>query len=135
VLAREGPLIAAGAYAWLRVLAEVRADGTRNRIPVFDQPWKNVVATFYHELNAARTDPDVEDAIRAGYNPAVVTLLGWASRKGEECGDFPVFEANPSSKIFQEVALDGGKGTEPVQFQYSNAVHGSEGPPVAPTTV
>jgi len=37
-----------------------------NGIPVFDEPWKNVVATFYHELNEARTDADVEDAIRAG---------------------------------------------------------------------
>jgi hypothetical protein len=27
---------------------------------VFDQPWKNVLATFYHELNEARTDPDVD---------------------------------------------------------------------------
>ena len=37
-----------------------------NGIPVFDRPWKNVVATLYHELNEARTDADVEDAIRAG---------------------------------------------------------------------
>jgi hypothetical protein len=60
---------------------------------VFDQPWKNVVATFYHELNEARTDPDVEDAIRAGNDPAAIKFLGWVSRKGEECGNFPVFEA------------------------------------------
>jgi hypothetical protein len=40
-----------------------------NGIPVFDQPWKKVVATFYQELNEARTDADVEDPIRAGNNP------------------------------------------------------------------
>jgi hypothetical protein len=42
------------------------AEKGQYRIVVFDQPWKNVVATFYHELNEARTDADVEDAIRAG---------------------------------------------------------------------
>jgi hypothetical protein len=83
-----------------------------------------VVATFYHELNEARTDPDVEEANRAGS----IKLLGWTSRKGEECGDFPVFEARPLNKVFQEVRLTGGNGTVPVQFQYSNAVHGPEGP-------
>ena len=34
------------------------------------QPWKNVCATLYHELQEVRTDPDVEDAIRAGAHPA-----------------------------------------------------------------
>ncbi len=32
-----------------------------NGIIAFDQPWKNVVATFYHELVEARTDADVEE--------------------------------------------------------------------------
>ncbi len=98
-------------------------NGQTNGIPVFDAPWKNVVATFYHELNEARTDPDVERVIQGGSS----TLLGWMSRQGEECGDFPVFEANPLSQVFQEVPLTGG-GTVPVQFQYSNHVHGPEGP-------
>jgi hypothetical protein len=106
------------------VFSEVRPDGTRNGIPAFDAPWKNVVATFYHELNEARTDPDVEEANRTGS----IKLVGWTSRKGEECGDFPVFEARPLSKVFKEVPLTGGNGTVPVQFQYSNAVHGPEGP-------
>jgi hypothetical protein len=116
----QGQLIS---YA-IGVFSEVRPDGTRNGIPAFDVPWKNVVATFYHELNEARTDPDVEEANRAGS----IKLLGWTSRKGEECGDFPVFEARPLNKVFQEVRLTGGNGTVPVQFQYSNAVHGPEGP-------
>jgi len=97
--------------------------GQTNGIPVFDAPWKNVVATFYHELNEARTDPDVEQVIQGG-RPS---LLGWTSRQGEECGDFPVFEANPLTLVFQEVPVAGG-GTAPVQFQYSNYVHGPEGP-------
>jgi hypothetical protein len=42
------------------VYSEIRPDGIVNGIPVFDQPWKNVLATFYHELNEARTDPDVD---------------------------------------------------------------------------
>lgn len=28
------------------------------RVEGTTKPWKNVVATFYHELNEARTDPD-----------------------------------------------------------------------------
>jgi hypothetical protein len=110
-------------YYAIGVFSEVLPDGTRNGIPVFDQPWKNIVATFYHELQEARTDPDVEDAIRTSDD----SFLGWTSRQGEECGDFPVFEAKPLTLVFQEVSLENG-GTAPVQFQYSNAVHGPEGP-------
>ena len=119
-------------YYAVGVYSEQLADGTTNGIPVFDQAWKNVVATFYHELNEARTDPDVEDAIRAGNDPNAVQLLGWTSAQGEECGDFPVFEANPLTEVFQEVALADGSGTVPVQFQYSDAVHGPEGPTPRP---
>jgi hypothetical protein len=111
-------------YYAVGAFSEILANGTANGIPAFDLPWKNVVATFYHELNEARTDPDVEEANRTGS----VSLVGWTSRQGEECGDFPVFEANPLSKVFQEVPLTAGGGTVPVQFQYSNAVHGPEGP-------
>jgi len=115
-------------YYAVGVYSEQRPDGTTNGIPVFDQAWKNVVATFYHELNEARTDPDVEDAIRAGNDPNAVKFLGWTSQQGEECGDFPVFEANPLTQVFQEVPVTDGSRTVPVQFQYSDAVHGPEGP-------
>jgi hypothetical protein len=115
-------------YYAVGVYSEERPDGTTNGIPVFDASWKNVVATFYHELNEARTDADVEDAIKAGNDPTASKFLGWTSRQGEECGDFPVFEANPLTLVFQEVALTTGNGRAPIQFQYSNAVHGPEGP-------
>ena len=115
-------------YYAVGVYSENLSDGSTNGIIAFDMSWKNVVATFYHELNEARTDADVEDAINAGNSPQAVKFLGWTSRQGEECGDFPVFEANPLSKVFQEVPLTDGSGTAPVQFQYSNAVHGPEGP-------
>ena len=114
-------------YYAVGVYSERRADGTVNGIPVFDAAWKNVVATFYHELNEARTDPDVQRVIAGGPS----NLLGWTSRSGEECGDFPVFEADPLSLVFQEVPLTKG-GTVPVQFQYSNFVHGPEGPVATP---
>jgi hypothetical protein len=122
-------------YYAVGVYSEVLPDGTTNGIPVFDQSWKNVVATFYHELNEARTDADVEDAIRAGNDPNAQALLGWVSQQGEECGDFPVFEANPLTEVFQEVPLTDGSGTVPVQFQYSNAVHGPEGPRATPAVI
>jgi hypothetical protein len=120
-------------YYAVGVYSENRADGTQNGIPVFDKPWKNVVATFYHELNEARTDADVEDAIRAGNDPNGTKFLGWTSDQGEECGDFPVFESGDDlSKVFQEVQLTVGGGTVPVQFQYSDNAHGPEGPRTTP---
>jgi Resolvase, N terminal domain len=73
-------------YYSVGVYSQTEADGTVNGIPVFDQPWKNVVATFYHELNEARTDADVEGAIRAGNSPNANSFLGWISDQGEECG-------------------------------------------------
>jgi hypothetical protein len=119
-------------YYAVGVFSETLPDGTVNGIPVFPEPWKSVVATFYHELNEARTDPDVEDAIRAGNDPNASKFLGWTSKQGEECGDFPVFEANPLTKVFQEVPLTNGSGTVPVQFQYSDSAHGPEGPRTTP---
>ena len=116
-------------YYAIGVYSQTEADGTVNGIPVFDQPWKNVVATFYHELNEARTDADVEDAIRAGNSPNANSFLGWISDQGEECGDFPVSEAGGNlPEVFQEVELTDKSGTVPVQFMYSDAVHGPEGP-------
>jgi hypothetical protein len=119
-------------YYAVGVFSETRADGTTNGIPAFDQPWKNIVATFYHELNEARTDPDVEDAIRAGNDPNAEKFLGWTSDQGEECGDFPIDEASALTLVFKDVPLTDGTGTVPIQFQYSNAVHGPEGPIPAP---
>lgn len=111
-------------YYAVGVFSESLADGRLNGIPVFDLAWKNVVATFYHELNEARTDPDVQDAIRAGDDPKAINFLGWTSQLGEECGDFPVSEASYLSDVFMEVPLADGSGTVPVQLQYSDADHG-----------
>ena len=61
-------------YYAVGVYSENLPDGTTNGIPVLDMAWKNVVATFYHELNEARTDPDVGDA-RLINDPH----LGWYS--------------------------------------------------------
>jgi hypothetical protein len=117
--------IAQTIYYAVGVFSQTEANGQVNGITAFDQPWKNVVATFYHELNEARTDPDVEDATRTGQDG----FLGWTSAHGEECGDFPIDEANDNlALVFKEVKLADGSGTVPVQFQYSNAVHGPEGP-------
>ena len=116
-------------YYAVGVYSQTEPDGTVNGIPVFDQPWKNVVATFYHELNEARTDADVEDAIRAGNAPNANSFLGWISDQGEEIGDYPVSEAGGNlTEVFQEVELTDHSGTVPVQFMYSDAVHGPEGP-------
>ncbi|MEI7700785.1 MAG: hypothetical protein WCK86_13390 [Planctomycetia bacterium] len=115
-------------YYSVNTYSESRPDGFRNGIPVFAEPWKNVVATLYHELNEARTDPDVADAIRNASDPAAERFLGWTSDRGEECGDFPVEEVKQLSEVVREVPLADGSGTVPVQFQYSNAVHGPEGP-------
>ncbi|MBC8116937.1 MAG: hypothetical protein H7062_21280, partial [Candidatus Saccharimonas sp.] len=102
-------------------------NGGTNGIPVYDQNWKNVVATMYHELQEARTDPDVDDAIRDG-TTAGARFLGWTSDSGLEIGDYPIAEARQLKQVFVEVPLADGSGLVPVQLQYSNAVHGPEGP-------
>ena len=93
-----------------------------NGIDAFGVPWKNVVATFYHELNEARTDADVEDVNATGN----ANLLGWYSQTGQgEIGDLPINACNGDlSLVFQEVTLSGGAGTVPIQVMWSNADDG-----------
>jgi hypothetical protein len=101
-----------------------------------------VIATFYHELNEVRTDADVDD-VKLISDPR----LGWYSdgidippnSRNYVGGDwrFPIDEANIFagrylSTVFKEVPLTDGTGTVPIQLQYSNAVHGPEGPIPAP---
>ena len=119
-------------YYAVAVYSENLTNGSPNGIVAFDEPWKNLAATLYHELNEVKTDPDVEDAIQTASDSAAVSFLGWTSNRGEECGDFPIQEGHPRSKVFQEVPLTDGRGTVPVQFMYSNAVHGPEGPRAEP---
>jgi len=93
-----------------------------NGIDAFGVPWKNVVATFYHELNEARTDAAVED-VNATNNG---NLLGWYSQTGQgEIGDLPINACNGNlSLVFVEVALADGSGTVPIQLMWSNADDG-----------
>lgn len=111
-------------YYSANVFSEMLSATRQNGIVVFDQPWKNVVGTLYHELNEFRTDADVKDAIEQGNND----FLGWTSRRGHECGDQPIFAAAPLQLVFKEVSTANTRRRIPVQFMYSNAVHGAEGP-------
>lgn len=116
-------------YYSVNAFSEILPNGRENGISVFNKPWKNVVATLYHELSEFRTDADVDDAIRAGNDPAGIGFLGWNSRRGEEVGDFPIAAAgNDLTRVFKEVRATGKSFSLPIQFQYSNAVHGPEGP-------
>ena len=99
-------------------------NGKENGIVVFNRPWKNVVGTLYHEINEFRTDPDINDAIAKNDDD----FLGWTSRRGHEIGDQPIFVASSLDLVFKEVKASTGKRRIPVQFLYSNAVHGAEGP-------
>jgi hypothetical protein len=91
-----------------------------NGIPFWPDPWKNIVATMYHELNEARTDPDVEKSMRLNNDK----LLGWYSPKGGEIGDIPMSEAGAHLElVMMEVPLVAG-GTAPVQLMWSNEVGG-----------
>jgi hypothetical protein len=105
-------------YYAVGVYSEQQPDGTVNGIPVFDQPWKNVVATFYHELNEARTDLQVEDVNATGNDH----LLGWYSPNGQgEIGDLPINACGGDlSLVFKEVTLASGGGTVPIQLMWSN---------------
>ena len=100
-----------------------------NGIVAFPEPWQNVCATVYHELCEVRTDPDVEDAIRAGATPAAERLLGWYSPRGGEIGDIPMAEAHGDLElVMREVPLADGSAVVPIQLMWSNAVGGPEGP-------
>jgi hypothetical protein len=112
-------------YYAVGVYSDLLPNKTENGIIAFDKPWKNIVATFYHELCEARTDADVDDAIRTGKN----SYCGWVSKDGEEIGDIPMREAGFNlKKVMMEVPLANNKGKVPIQLQYSNAVSGPEGP-------
>ena len=115
-------------YYSANVYSQMLSATKENGITVFNKPWKNVVATLYHELNEFRTDADVNDAIQTGSNDA----LGWTSRAGQECGDQPIFAAQSLSLVFKEVTATGSTKKIPLQFMYSNAVHGAEGPIAQP---
>ena len=94
-----------------------------NGIVAFDQSWKNVVATFYHELVEARTDADVDDG-----------RVAWVNEElhPEEIGDIPMTLAGADlGKVMKEVRLADGT-TVPIQLMWSNAVGGPEGPIAAP---
>lgn len=105
---------AVGAYS------EFLSNGSPNGIPFFHDAWKNVSATFYHELNEARTDPDVEDVNR---NQAGAKL-GWYSAIDGEIGDIPMVQAGQDlGKVMVEVTIGNG-ALVPIQLMYSNAVHG-----------
>lgn len=114
---------AVGAYS------QAFSNGKVNGIPAFDQNWKNVVATFYHELNEARTDPEVEFANQTNDQ----SYCGWISPAGDEIGDYQIQEMNdanlPLGSIFCEVPLADGSGTVPIQLMWSNQFGG----PVDPT--
>lgn len=109
----------------------VYSEGT-NGIAAFGEPWKNVCATLYHELQETRTDPDVEDAIRAGATPAGEHLLGWYSPRGGEIGDVPLAITSDPTDVLREVPLADGSGSVPIQLLWSNAVGGPEGPITRP---
>lgn len=115
-------------YYSVDVYSEFLENGRENGIAAFSTPWKNVVATLYHEMNEFRTDPDVDDSIAAGDDPHGSDFLGWVSKQGDEIGDQPIAAADPLDEVFKQVKLTGKSTYIPVQFQYSNFVHGAEGP-------
>lgn len=115
-------------YYAVSVYSERGANQTTNGIPVFREPWKNVVATLYHQLMECRTNPDVEEAIRQESELNARSLLGWASDSGLEIGDTPLLINSSLSNVILEVPLANGSGRVPVQLPWSNAVGGPEGP-------
>lgn len=113
-------------YYSANVYSAVRS-GRKNGIPFFSAPWKNVVCTLYHELIESQTDPDVGDAIRQNDR----RFIGFNSKFGQEIGDQPI-SANSLDRVFKEVLTLPGPRPTPVQFMFSNAVHGAEGPSEKP---
>jgi hypothetical protein len=116
------------AYYSANVFSQQLPGGQTNGIPAFDASWKDVVGTLYHELNEYRTDADVSDAIAKKDNQ----FLGWMSGKGQEIGDQPIAVAQSLALVFKEILSTSSGKRLPVQFLYSNAVHGAEGPIARP---
>jgi hypothetical protein len=112
------------AYYSANVFSQELPDGSTNGIPAFDASWKDVVGTLYHELNEFRTDADVRKAIELNSNEP----LGWISSQGQEIGDQPIATSGSLALVFKEVMSTAGGKRLPVQFLYSNFVHGAEGP-------
>lgn len=102
-----------GSVGGLLYAAVVYSEGL-NGIDVFDEPWKNVCASVYHELQEVRTNPDVEVAAHTHDT----RRLGWYSRDGGEVADIPL--ARDGAAAFREVPLADGSGTVPVQLLWSN---------------
>ena len=107
-------------YYAVGVYSQKISNTTTNGINVFSDSWKNVVATFYHEINEMRTDADVEDATSNTSN-----ILGWYSTNYGEIGDIPILEAGTNlSEVILDATLAEGSGTVPIQLMYSNMDHG-----------
>ncbi|HEX6490361.1 MAG TPA: hypothetical protein VF002_03175 [Gaiellaceae bacterium] len=112
---------AATLYYTVAVYSQVTAAGTSG-IVAFPEPWKNVVATLYHELQEVRTDPDVADALAAPTPAEGEHYLGWASSSGAEIGDLPLLASGGDlSQVMKEVPLANGQGTVPIQVLWSNS--------------
>jgi hypothetical protein len=119
-------------YYAVSVYSERGANQTTNGIPVFREPWKNVVATLYHQLAECRTNPDVEEAMRQESEVNARSLLGWASDSGLEIGDTPLLLNSSLRNVIREVPLANGRGSVPIQLSWSNAIGGPEGPRTQP---
>lgn len=115
-------------YFTVAVYSQRSTTGRTNGIPVFAESWKSVTATLYHQLIEARTDPDVEDALRGSSDLDADGILGWVSDSGLEIGDVLNDDSIPISTIFREVPLADGNGFVPVQLPYSNFARSVEGP-------
>ena len=115
---------AATLYYTVSVYSEATAAGT-NGIVAFPEPWKNVVATLYHELQEVRTDPDVADALAAPTPAEGEHYLGWASSSGAEIGDLPLIASGGDlTQVMKEVPLANGQGSVPIQVLWSNSAGG-----------
>ncbi len=119
-------------YFTANVYSQRFAKGVTNGIPVFNDPWKNLVATIYHQLVETRTDPDVEDWKRQSADVNRDRYLGWVSDSGLEIGDIPLRAGTSISSVVLEIPLANGSGTVPVQLPYSNVARGPEGPITQP---
>lgn len=127
----HGSVVTAGndrVYYAVSVYSERGANRTTNGIPAFSEPWKNVVATLYHQLVDSRTNPDVEEVLRHESDANAKQYLGWASDSGLEAGDVPLLGNTPLRSLFREVPLANGSGVVPIQLPWSNAVAAPEGP-------
>ena len=109
-------------YYTVCVYSEKTKDGVRRGMPYWEDSWKNVASVLYHELQEARTSPDIEESIRHDDD----SMLGWYNEKGGEVADYVMRLAGRHLGLGMREVVVEPDSVSPIQLLWSNRVNGPE---------